>query len=755
MSVPYSQPLEKWVTDELDSRIKNPTNLIKRMPFVMLTSAAVVTKSKQTQEQLRQSFVDKNYNGEYYGCVLANTTDVSRLYQIGESIIGYDLKGKPIKVIGETNRKVSVPLITSLEIDTDGNNNTLKTATLQIKVFTLKQLEMFELFFLRPSMRVLLEYGSNSDLVSDNTLIKSNMFPKNNYEDFIKQFTEWFSPLPDGWKKSKKNYLAKLKETKGNYDYWAGQITQFSFSIDTDGTYNVSLEVSAGNELVTQIPTQEAKPEGKQKAKIEKDNYISYLAKIEEDIHTKFGDKFKDKKKWEKEFFNWNAVNLKTKDNTTSKDAYISFRLILEIINSLNLDVNITYGKYGNEDIIPVSSAKYIMSSWKDFILPGTLPKIEVDKTTGKIVVKTQKATINGKDVYEIAPEISTISSEINGYSFNVTNGNDAIKNYQIPTDETDITLPYVGNLLNAFIKYDKFIEIYKKSFTVADAISSLLEMFNLHMYGLCYLELASSDGIFSDRSKGLTIIDRKLLRMKISKDAYRFKVGAIDSIIRNFSFSLEMSTLMQGQALYSSQLAIASAGKKVDDLKDKNLKYPMEAFSNADLSYAKNADGYYSINSIEVELQHILAREREKKNQENPPNPVTTTAPTDKNEEQKKIVEESKQKEDLMNQGFIRFKMGENEKSTRNLIYENPQLLQYYLHKQNEPEAVMISPIEITLAIDGLAGISCGQYFKIDGVPEIYNENGVFQVMNTKQGINEEGWLTTIVANWLPKYEM
>lgn len=753
MSVPYSQPLEKWVTDELDSRIKNPTNLIKRMPFIMLTSAAVVTKSKQTQEQLRESFVNKNYNGEYYGCVLANTTDVSKLYQTGESIIGYDLKGKPIKVTGETNRKVSVPLITSLEIDTDGNNNTLKTATLQIKVFTLKQLEMFELFFLRPSMKVLLEYGNNSDLVSDNTLIKSNMFPKNNYEDFIKEFTEWFSPLPDGWKKSKKNYLKKLKETKGNYDYWAGQITQFSFSIDADGTYNVSLEVSAGNELVTQIPTQEAKPEGKQKAKIEKDNYASYIAKIEEDIDTKFKETFKDKTKWEKEFFNWDTVNLKTKDNTISKDAYISFRLILEIINSLNLDIKIRYGKYGNEDIIPVSSAKYIISSWKDFILPGDLPKIEVDKLTGKIVVKTQPVKINGKDVYEIAPESSTISSKINDYSFNVTNGNDAIKNYQIPTDETNITLPYVGNLLNAFIKYDKFIEIYKKSFTVADTISALLEMFNLHMYGLCYLELSSSDGIFSDRSKGLTIIDRKLLRMKINKDAYRFKVGAIDSIVRNFSFSLEMSTLMQGQALYSSQLAIASAGKKVDDLKDKNLKYPMEAFSNADLSYAKNADGYYSINSIEVELQHILAKER--KNSEKTPTPLTGTTTTDKKEEEKKIVEESKQKEDLMNQGFIRFKMGENEKSTRNLIYENPQLLQYYLHKQSEPEAVMISPIEITLAIDGLAGISCGQYFKIDGVPEIYNENGVFQVMNTKQGINEEGWLTTIVANWLPKYEM
>jgi hypothetical protein len=753
MSVPYSQPLEKWVTDELDNRIKNPTNLIKRIPFIILTSAAVITKAKQTPEQLRESFVNKNYNGEYYGCVLANTTDVSKLYQTGESIIGYDLTGKPIKVTGETNRKVSVPLITSLEIDTDGNNNTLKTATLQIKVFTLKQLEMFELFFLRPSMKVLLEYGNNSDLISDNTLIKSNMFPKNNYEDFIKKFTEWFSPLPDGWKKSKKNYLQKLKETKGNYDYWAGQVTQFSFSIDTDGTYNVSLEISAGNELVTQIPTQEAKPEGKKKAKIEKDEYISHIAKIEEDIDAKFKETFKDKTKWEKEFFNWDAKNLKTKDNTISKDAYISFRLILEIINSLNLDIKIRYGTYnGNIPIIPITSTKYIMSSWEDFILPGTLPNIYVEPETKKIVIQTKTVKSVDKDILEIVPKTS---SKINGYSFNVDDSNNAIKNYQIPTDETDISLPYVGNLLNAFIKYDTFVEIYKKSFTVADTISSLLEIFNLHMYGLCYLELASSDGIFSDRSKGLTIIDRKLLRMSPNKDAYRFKIGAIDSIIRNFSFSLEMSTLMQGQALYSSQLAIASAGKQLDDLKDKNLKYPMEAFSNADLSYAKNADGYYSINSIEVELQHILADEREKRNP-NQTNDNSAGAKKDeelaKKEKNDNLVLEGKQNKELMNSRFIRFKIG---KDDVDLIYQDPQLLQYYLHKQKQTDAVMISPIEITLSIDGLAGISCGQYFKIDGVPEIYNENGVFQIMNTKQGINEEGWLTTIVANWLPKYEM
>ena len=61
---------------------------------------------------------------------------------------------------------------------------------------------------------------------------------------------------------------------------------------------------------------------------------------------------------------------------------------------------------------------------------------------------------------------------------------------------------------------------------------------------------------------------------------------------------------------------------------------------------------------------------------------------------------------------------------------------------------------LEITLEIDGLAGFSCGEYFQIDGLPEIYNRNGYFQILNVKQGIDENGWKTTIEAAYLLKAE-
>ena len=54
-----------------------------------------------------------------------------------------------------------------------------------------------------------------------------------------------------------------------------------------------------------------------------------------------------------------------------------------------------------------------------------------------------------------------------------------------------------------------------------------------------------------------------------------------------------------------------------------------------------------------------------------------------------------------------------------------------------------------MTIVIDGFSGFRCGQYFNIDGIPEIYNQIGVFQITNTKHNIQKDGWSTTIEAEF------
>jgi len=55
---------------------------------------------------------------------------------------------------------------------------------------------------------------------------------------------------------------------------------------------------------------------------------------------------------------------------------------------------------------------------------------------------------------------------------------------------------------------------------------------------------------------------------------------------------------------------------------------------------------------------------------------------------------------------------------------------------------------LTVSLTIDGFSGLSPGQYFNIDGVPEIYNKIGVFQITNTKHSVSNDGWTTSIEAD-------
>ena len=169
MGFPFVAPLKETIVAKLKKREEEQykQNIATTYsPFAILSSGALVTKAKKTQDifNLIKNAAWPKESDAYYGCVVNNNTDVKNQYQNGATLVGYDLNGKPIYVEGETNRRVSTPIITDIEIDTDGNNNTLKTAKVNLKVFTLKQLEMFEMFFLRPAMDVVLEFGYGSDI---------------------------------------------------------------------------------------------------------------------------------------------------------------------------------------------------------------------------------------------------------------------------------------------------------------------------------------------------------------------------------------------------------------------------------------------------------------------------------------------------------------------------------------------------------------------------------------------------------------
>ena len=287
MEFPFLDQLKPWIKSKFDYRKNNKEQLNLLSPFVILSSPAIVTNQPNNSDDIAKMYSSGNYpQSAYKGCVISNSTnDSDRTYEKSFSTIGRDLNGKSIVVEGEKNRRVSPPIILSLEIDSLNGNNTLKTANLEIKVFTLKQLELFELFFLRPGMNVVLEYGHGQfSGFFKNVTIDKYLFAKKSHTNFIKDFFEIYSQKNET---TKKDYIGILAETNGDYDFMAGRTTNFSYTIESDGSYNVKMEISAGNELQLWTPIKQGKLyaiTSTKKAPVT-DDYKSWVAKLVSDFN--------------------------------------------------------------------------------------------------------------------------------------------------------------------------------------------------------------------------------------------------------------------------------------------------------------------------------------------------------------------------------------------------------------------------------------------------------------------------------------
>lgn len=774
MEFPFLDQLKPWIKNKFDYRKNNKEQLNLLSPFVILSSPAIVTNQPNNSDDISKMYSSGNYPASAYkGCVISNSTnDSDRTYEKSFSTIGKDLDGNTISVPGEKNRKVSSPIILSLEIDSLNGNNTLKTANLEIKVFTLKQLEMFELFFLRPGMNVVLEYGHNSDIRADNLFgvfknvtIDKHLFANKGHEEFMNSYFEIYSQKN---RTTKKDYITILKDTNGDYDFMAGRVTNFSYTIESDGSYDVKLEISAGNELQLWTPIKQGKLyaiTSTKKAPVT-DDYKSWVAKLISDFNLPVDvltDKLK-KDKWYEDFFNWGLINNDAKDETYSKTPYISFRLILHLLNNLDLfltkkeSINTDqyyYLKDENDknsekiDIIPVNSSKYLISSNDSLLFPGEIPSIEISKEKKNIIYINEKKNLECK------------IGEKKKYQFNVTNEEENEKTPSLFTiynkynkDNERRIYKNVGNLLNVFISYGSFLDSYNKSYTKADVINSILSLISANMYGMSYLRLQKA--LDKEGNTDLIIVDEKLKienpvpQKKEKENIYRLNIGASGSIIESFEFKLELDNLMQAQALYNSKFILDSNknGNTNNNFKNIEIVNLRTKYANIDYSYAKNADGYYSLNPILAKEVNEVSEINENNATKSTP-PVTKTKAEqekDKLAAQKLAEKEFKNTEEALKKNIVRFKMNSNGKTEplNNLIYKDSSLIQAKIPKA-QTGTIGLTFLEATITMDGIAGISCGEYFLIDGVPEIYNQKGYFQVLNVKHSIKENRWTTIL----------
>jgi hypothetical protein len=762
MPFPFLAPVKEWVVKVLKEReysskpvdatspvpINNNFNSNLKMPWAVLTSGARVTQvsglkgmdAKARAAKLEELYKSKDSNSkDYLGCIIRNDLNTEARYQKEESYIGIDFAGKKIKAVGEGNRRISAPIIENIEIDTDGANNTLKVARVNLRCFSLKQFEMFELFFCRPGMNVLVEFGDNTldtyrfndkkpaNTYSNSAEVSSLLFPKNDYQGFIDKFASYYRFTNTSFKL----FQQHVEKSLGSYDFVAGKVTDYNFGIDADGTYNVMVEISQGNQMSLAIPVNIGNTDSTvaTPGTATVQEFDQLIAQMTADLNIEKGKLSADKAQWEKEFFNWGKVSTTKQDETASTERYVSLRFILSKLMNYSLsekgyvsgDFDFTIPKYNvggtDKEYIPIRSHKNIISSNAEILYPNQ-----------KMV--TFRAPINNSKVKEgdtIQVSTETINCSINGYSVNEglvvkdTDGN------IINPDTTEGGC--CGNALNIFINYKTLVQAWKSAYTRMDFLGAILDAMNRNSYGKFRLVRANTaEGVSA------SIMDYTgQSNVKINEEIYRFNVNTINSNVIDFSFNFELSNLVAGRTVFNAQRFLVTALKNLKK-EDKGLPIiplPPSVFESFDNSMMSNADGFFSLNMID--LKALEANFTESANKASVPEDEAAPKPN-----------EAPDYKNIIDSKCIRFKFKDGNKV---LIFTDPDTIKTKISAPEEDIKSTLSPIEISLTIDGMNGFNCGEYFKINGVPEIYNQIGVFQITNTKHSIAPEGWRTTLEA--------
>jgi hypothetical protein len=137
-----------------------------------------------------------------------------------------------------------MPGIISANIKTEARGS-LKTGTIQIKANNKIQFEIISTLYLKLGYMMLLEWGNSTYFKNKDTFIGDNR-----------------ASLADGFLTGKYNYNSilgaieeKRKSTEGNYDALVGKVVNYSWNFNRDGSYDITLVIRSQGDVIEALKT--------------------------------------------------------------------------------------------------------------------------------------------------------------------------------------------------------------------------------------------------------------------------------------------------------------------------------------------------------------------------------------------------------------------------------------------------------------------------------------------------------------------
>lgn len=137
-----------------------------------------------------------------------------------------------------------IPGITSVAVECL-NRGSIRKATIELKAYNKFQFELIELLYLRVGFHILLEFGNDryhdhktkKYLNVGNTILETSWFKKQNTSQL-----EMLDEI--------KEYRSKYN---GNYEGFFGRVTNFTWDVTPEGSYNITIELHTVGDVVESI----------------------------------------------------------------------------------------------------------------------------------------------------------------------------------------------------------------------------------------------------------------------------------------------------------------------------------------------------------------------------------------------------------------------------------------------------------------------------------------------------------------------
>lgn len=130
------------------------------------------------------------------------------------------------------------------------NRGAIQKADVKLKVYSLEQLQIFDILYFRIGYSMLLEWGHNVWIDNKGELTNRNEFTTEPFEKF---FTEGTSQQ-DIFKSIQK----QRKDDSYNYDAMLGKVTNFTWKFNDDGTYDINLKLIGMGDIIESLKVNKA-----------------------------------------------------------------------------------------------------------------------------------------------------------------------------------------------------------------------------------------------------------------------------------------------------------------------------------------------------------------------------------------------------------------------------------------------------------------------------------------------------------------